>query len=67
MVPSRIRKENMPKLRLDNDKWEDAGMLYDLISIKPRPDSTAVELTLECDGEQYQRVVAYHQIDWIEE
>lgn len=54
--------------RLDNDKWEDAGVVYFVHSYARRTPSTATELTLEApDGTITTRVVAFHQIEWIEE
>lgn len=57
----------MDYIMLDNDKWEDAGKRYKLISLNRRPESTAVELELEYDGQTIRRVEAYHNIEWLEE
>lgn len=57
----------MDYVKLDTDKWEDAGKKYRLISLQRREASTATELVLEHEGVQSSRVVAYHQIEFIEE
>lgn len=57
----------MDYIMLDNDKWEDAGKKYRLISLNRRPESTGVELELEYNGEIVRRVEAYHNIEWLEE
>ena len=56
------------KCRIDTDAWADNGAVYFVHSYLRRPNSTAVELTLEAsDGTIETRVVAFHQIEWIEE
>lgn len=56
------------RCRIDNDKWEHAGKLYFVHSFANRPNSTAVELTLEDDdGNIFTQVVASHQIEWVED
>ena len=55
------------KCKLDTDKWDDIGETYTVISSYRRPNSTAVELLLEKDGTQISKVVAIHQIEWIDE
>jgi hypothetical protein len=57
----------MDYIMLDNDKWEDAGKKYKLISLNRRPESTAVELELEYNGEILHKVEAYHNIHFIDE
>lgn len=57
----------MDYIMIDNDKWEDAGKKYKLISLNRRPESTAVELELEYEGQTIHRVEAYHSIQWVEE
>lgn len=53
--------------RIDNDKWEDTGKVYFVHSSINRANSTAVELTLEDEhGNIHTRVVANHQIEWID-
>ena len=57
----------MKKCRLDTDRWDDVG-IYKVISYYRRSNSTAVELLLETpDGTQVSKVVAVHQIEWIED
>ena len=56
------------RCRIDNDKWEDAGKVYFVYSSENRPNSTAVRLMLEDeDGNIFERVVASHQIEWIDD
>lgn len=57
------------RCRLNTDDWQDAGKIYFVHSLKFLwPNSTGVTLNLEDeDGNISERVVAYHQIDWIEE
>ena len=52
-------------MRINTDMWEDADKIYNVLSYKKMPDSTAVHLQLEYDGVLYNRVVAEHQIEWI--
>ena len=53
---------------INNDMWEDVGKVYFVHSLKSRPNSTGVTLTLEDeDGNISERVVASHQIEWVEE
>jgi hypothetical protein len=56
------------RCKIDNDKWEHAGKVYFVHSLKSRPKSTAVELKLEDDdGNITTQVVASHQIEWIDD
>jgi hypothetical protein len=56
------------RCRIDSDSWEDAGKTYFVHSLKSRPNSTGVTLNLEDeDGNIFERVVASHQIEWVEE
>ena len=57
----------MDYIMIDNDKWEDAGKKYRLVSLQRRPGSTATELELEHNGEGVKRVVAYHNIQFMDE
>ena len=53
---------------INNDMWEDAGKTYFVHSLKSRPNSTGVTLNLEDeDGNISERVVAFHQIEWIDD
>lgn len=56
----------MDYIKLDNDKWDDLGIVYKVIEYKTRPPSTAVDLILEYNGEKIYRTVASHQIEWLE-
>jgi len=56
------------RCKINNDNWEDAGKIYFVHSLKSRPNSTGVTLNLEDkDGNISERVVAFHQIEWVEE
>lgn len=56
----------MDRIRIDSDDWNDAGKIYDVHSAKMRECSTAMDMVLEDDnGNIFQRVVAYHQIEWL--
>ena len=56
------------RCRLNTDDWQDAGKIYFVHSLKSRPNSTGVTLNLEDDdGNMSERVIASHQIDWIED
>jgi len=56
------------RCRLNTDDWQDAGKIYFVHSLKSQPNSTGVTLNLEDeDGNMSERVIASHQIDWIEE
>lgn len=55
------------KCALNTDKWEDAGVTYIVHAVSTRLSSTAVTLELEApDGTMYTKVVAHHQIEWID-
>jgi hypothetical protein len=54
--------------KLNNDKWSDVGVVYFVHSYSRRENSTATELLLEYpDGSLEKRVVAFHQIEWIDD
>ena len=56
------------RCRINSDMWEDVNKVYFVHSLKSRPNSTGVTLTLEDeDGNISERVVASHQIEWVEE
>ncbi len=56
------------RCRIDNDKWMDLGKVFFVHSAESRKGSTAVTLVLEDDdGNIHKRVVASHQIEWIDE
>lgn len=59
----------MQYIRIDNDNWEDARKTWSVREYSTRENSTAVTLVLEDieTGEVHTRVVASHQIEWIEE
>jgi len=58
----------MDYIRIDNDSWDDAGVTYGVLEYSKRQDSTGVSLVLEnCKTKEItRRVVADHQIEWIE-
>ena len=57
----------MDYIRIDNDHW-DSNKVWVLLEYNPRPDSTGVHLILEDPDtkETASRVVASHQIEWLE-
>ena len=56
----------MNKCKINNDNWEDAGVVYNIHSYSTRIDSTAVKMRLEHpDGTITDRTVALNQIEWI--
>jgi hypothetical protein len=56
------------KCTLDNDKWEDCGVVYLVHAYTRRPNSTCAVLELEApDGTMVTRSVASHQIEWIDD
>jgi hypothetical protein len=60
----------MDYIRIDNDMWADHGMVYTVLEYsKPLTSSSAVHLVLENreTKEITRRVVAEHQIEWIDE
>lgn len=57
----------MQNLVINSDLFDDAGKVYKVISYERQADSTAVRLELEHNGEKINRVVAYHQIEFLEE
>lgn len=57
----------MAKIQINNDLFDDVGKVYKVISYERQADSTAVRLELEHNGEKINRVVAYHQIEFLEE
>lgn len=58
----------MQYIKIDNDKWDDAGKVWAVLEYTTRPNSTGVSLLLEDikTGEVHSRVVADHQIEWLE-
>ena len=59
----------MQYIKLDNDRWEDAGKVWAVLEYSNRPNSTAVTLVLEdtSNGEVHTRTVAQNQIEWLED
>ena len=56
------------RCRIDSDQWEDVNKVYFVHSLSTRVKSTAVTMTLEDDeGNIVERVVASHQIEWVED
>ncbi len=62
-----VKETTMDYITLNTDRWEHAGKKYRLLSLNRREGSSATELVLEHDGVQSSHVVAYHQIEWLEE
>jgi hypothetical protein len=56
------------RCKIDSDQWADVGKIYFVHSLATRPPSTAVNVVLEDeDGNIIEKVVASHQIEWVEE
>ena len=56
------------RCKINNDNWGDLGKVYFVHSLSTRPKSTAVNMTLEDDGGNiFERVVASHQIEWVDD
>lgn len=56
------------KCKLNNDNWDDAGVIYIVHAYNNRAGSSGVSLELETpNGYHITRVVANHQIEWIED
>lgn len=54
--------------RINTDMWSDFGAVYTVKAVTPRENSTAVTLKIEDSrGVVYERVVASHQIEWLDE
>lgn len=55
-------------VKFDTDKWDDCGVVYALLEYHTRPGSTAVDVVVEnpSTGEVTHRVVASHQIEFLE-
>jgi hypothetical protein len=62
-----VKETTMDYVMLNTDKWEHLGKKYRLISLEKREGSSATELVLEYEGVQSRHVVAYHQIEFMEE
>lgn len=58
----------MDYIKIHNDDWNDAGVIYGVLEYNKSSDSTDVKLVLEHSETKKitQRVVAYHQIEWLE-
>ena len=59
----------MKYIRIDNDKWDDAGKVWFVHEYSSSPNTTAIKLKLEDTqtGEIHSRVVPRNQIEWMEE
>lgn len=56
------------RCKINNDTWQDLGKVYFVHSLATRPSSTAVTMMLEDDdGNMFERVVASHQIEWVDD
>ena len=58
----------MDYIRINNDDWNDAGIIYGVLEYSKPVDSTGVKLVLENreTKEIIHRVIAEHQIEWLE-
>jgi chorismate mutase len=58
----------MDYIKISSDDIYDSCRVYKVLEYIRRDNSTAVELVLEAsENEIIRRVVAYHQIEWIED
>jgi hypothetical protein len=59
----------MDYIRINNDSWDDVGVIYGVLEYNKSGDSTGIHLVLENreTKEIIRRVVAEHQIEWLEE
>lgn len=59
----------MKYIRIDNDKWDDAGKVWFVHEYESSPNTTAVKLTIEDTetGEIERRVTPHNQIIWLED
>lgn len=56
------------KCKIDNDKWDYLGKVYNVIQKTEYEDTTAVTLTIEDeDGYIHTATVANHQIEWLKD
>ena len=55
-------------VKFDTDMWDDNGRVYSIIEYVTRPNSTGVSVVVEdtLTGEVKHRVIASHQIEFIE-
>lgn len=59
--------DNTGHIKIYSDNWDDIGKIYNVLTYKRMStDSTAVHLQLEYEGVLYNRVVAVHQIEWVD-
>lgn len=58
----------MQYIKIDNDTWADHGKVWAVLEYYTKPETTGVHLVLEDTQtkETHQRVVASHQIEWLE-
>ena len=56
------------RCRFNNDQWEDVNKVYFVHALSTRVESTAVTMWVEDDdGNFHKRVVASHQIEWVDD
>jgi hypothetical protein len=58
----------MDYIRINNDNWDDLNVIYAVLEYYKTPGSSAVNIVLEnCETKEIiHRVVAEHQIEWLE-
>ena len=58
----------MDYIKIDNDNWDDHNKVWAVLEYHTTPGSTAVRFVLEDTQtkETHERVVASHQIKWLE-
>ena len=59
----------MKYIRIDNDKWDDAGKIWFVHECETNPNTTGVKFTIEDTktGIIETRVIPQNQIEWLEE
>lgn len=59
---------NTGYIKLVNDKWDENGKIYRLLSFYRPVNSTGCQIELELlDGTIEKKVVSYNEIEWIED
>jgi hypothetical protein len=60
---------SMRYIKINNDSWDDLNKVWAVVEYsRPNPKSSATHLVLEdtSTGETLRRVVAFHEIEWLE-
>jgi hypothetical protein len=56
---------NTGYFKINNDKWDDCGKIYRLISYHKQGESTGIHVELSINGHTEKRVIPEHQIEWV--